>query len=251
MPDPLDSPQHVEPYVYEDDQSRTMYFTFSAVQSRMLRDDPSALELDYTRTMMGFLLFMPPPTRMAMVGLGGGSMAKFCHHYLPGAHMEVAEINPHVIAQRAQFCVPADGPKFKVTQADGAHFVRQQADPLDVLLLDGYDGEGLPPSLSSLTFYEDCHRVLEPGGMLVVNLQYGSPSYETCLQRIRRCFGQALLVVVDDEKANSVAFACKGDALQKRYRGVTDTLRQLNPRGAAQLAGAFRAIAWALSDQDI
>ena len=242
---------HIEPFVYEDDRSKTLYFTFDAMQSRMQRDDPSALELDYTRTMMGFLLFKPQPASIAMVGLGGGSMAKFCHQYLPAAHFEVVEINPNVIAQRDNFCIPQDGPSFKVLEADGADFVRTHPGRFDVLLLDGYESAGLPEGLSSQQFYDDCRRLLQPEGLLVVNLQFGNLQYEACVQRIRHSFGKAVLVVVDDELANSVAFASKGQGLQRQYVGVVDALRKIHPRGAKQLGAALRDIAWTLSDQDI
>ncbi|MDE8344502.1 MAG: hypothetical protein POG24_11875, partial [Acidocella sp.] len=66
-------------------------------------DDPCALDLEYSRTMMGFLLFKPEPKHIAMVGLGGGSLAKFCHRYLPATRIEVVEINPHVLALRDEF----------------------------------------------------------------------------------------------------------------------------------------------------
>ena len=32
--------------------------------------------------MMGFLLFKPQPRSIGMIGLGGGSLAKFCYRYL-------------------------------------------------------------------------------------------------------------------------------------------------------------------------
>ena len=47
-----------------------------AIQSAMRMDDPFALELDYTRCMMAFLLFHPQPRRALMIGLGGGSIAR-------------------------------------------------------------------------------------------------------------------------------------------------------------------------------
>ena len=39
--------------------------------------------LSYTRSMMAFLLFVPSPTRVVSVGLGGGSLARFVYHHLP------------------------------------------------------------------------------------------------------------------------------------------------------------------------
>ena len=49
----------------------------------MSLDEPDALVTAYTRKMMAFLLFNPAPKRIAMVGLGGGSLAKFCYRNLP------------------------------------------------------------------------------------------------------------------------------------------------------------------------
>ena len=46
--------------------------------------------------MMGFLLFKPEPGNIAMIGLGGGSLAKFCHRDLPRSRIQAIEINPHV-----------------------------------------------------------------------------------------------------------------------------------------------------------
>lgn len=71
-----------------------------------------------------------------MVGLGGGSLAKFCHRHLPEVQIEVVEINPHVIALRNEFQVPADSARFTVLHDDGARFVRERARPCDVLIVD-------------------------------------------------------------------------------------------------------------------
>jgi spermidine synthase len=82
--------------------------------------NPHALALEYTRTMMGFLLFNPEPQNIAMLGLGGGSLAKFCYRYLPQSRIQVVEINPQVIALRDEFHVPPDDKRFGVVRGDGA-----------------------------------------------------------------------------------------------------------------------------------
>ena len=45
------------PIVHDQDGSKSLYFSFDSTQSSMRSSDPSALDLDYTRTMMGFLMF--------------------------------------------------------------------------------------------------------------------------------------------------------------------------------------------------
>src|SRR5512146_1660508 len=108
MPETLDPSLHARPFVHEGSNRKGLYFSISEIQSRMDLRDPFALDLEYTRTMMGFLLFRPDPRQIAMIGLGGGSLAKFCHRHLPAARLQVVEINPHVIALRDEFHVPPD-----------------------------------------------------------------------------------------------------------------------------------------------
>src|ERR1700758_3379132 len=58
-------PEHVNdfcrPYVEETGLYRTLHFEPSEFQSRMSKREPVRLVLDYTRTMMGFLLFRARP----------------------------------------------------------------------------------------------------------------------------------------------------------------------------------------------
>lgn len=181
------------------------------IQSGMSLLKPYALEIEYTRMMMGFLLFQPAPPNILMVGLGGGSLAKFCHRYLTHSCLDVVEIDPAVIALRREFLVPEDDERLHVWCADGADFVAGRRQDVDVLLIDGYDPDGMSPTLCEPAFYEHCYAALAEQGVLVLNLHLESPSYEPCLDALRDCFGAELFEVLDDDMTNSIVFACKGD----------------------------------------
>src|SRR3546814_12047416 len=71
------------PFIFELGTMRSLLANWAFVQSIMSTDDPDRLILDYTPQMMGFLLFNPSPQPIAMIGLGGGSLAKYCYTYLP------------------------------------------------------------------------------------------------------------------------------------------------------------------------
>ena len=88
------SPDHNTPLVHEKDGELSLHFGFPTIQSRMLKADPEHLVLDYTRTMMGFLLFQPKPVRIAMIGLGGGSLAKYCTDDFPTATSPQSSFRP-------------------------------------------------------------------------------------------------------------------------------------------------------------
>ncbi|NRF71000.1 fused MFS/spermidine synthase [Aquincola sp. S2] len=249
MPDNLDHADHVRPFVHEGLTSKALHFSICEIQSRMKLDDPTALDLEYTRTMMGFLLFQPDPRQIAMIGLGGGSMAKFCHRYLPGTRIQVVEINPHVIALRDEFHVPADDHRFRVIHGDGAQFVRYRSTRCDALLVDGFDSSGQPARLCTQRFYDDCREMLQPGGMLVVNLHYGHRHYDTLVERIGRSFDGAILVVDDGDSSNSIVFACKGHALDAVPGSVARRPAGLDRAGAGQLQAAFALVGRALKDR--
>jgi spermidine synthase len=213
MPDPITD--HCQPFVLQTPVSTSLHFSFASIQSRMDASRPDALELDYTALMMGFLLFQPTPERIGMVGLGGGSLAKFCFRQLPASRIEVAEINPHVIALRERFQVPPDGPRFQVDCADGAEFVQRAAGQFEVLLVDGFDLSGTPPALCSQRFYDDCFDALRETGLLVINMHSGHIDFALHLARLRQRFGDQMLRVGPEASGNCVVLACRGELLAR------------------------------------
>ena len=250
MPGDFLSLQHTRPFVLDDGASLSLHFTPGELQSRMRLDSPCGLDVDYTRTMMGFLLFNPAPGHIGMVGLGGGSMAKFCHRFLPASRMTVLEINPHVIALRGDFQVPPDDLRFEVLAADGALYLQTQMPCYDVLLVDGFDHHGQPAGLCSQRFYDDCLAALPEGGLLVVNLHYDHPDYALLFERIRRSFGGNAVEVVTLEKSNSIVFARKGAPISPQGLSLADSLAGLHARARATLKPELARMLWQMKNLD-
>lgn len=197
------------PFVYEDGDLVSLYFRIDSVQSQMSESTPDRLVLSYTRTMMAFLHFNRCPRRIAMIGLGGGSMAKWCYKHLPLSDITVVEINQHVIALRDRFHVPKDDERFRVLCLDGADYVANIAEMIDVLVVDGFDIEGQPPELCSQAFYDNCFRSLAPSGLMVVNLCGWSD--RASLVRMNKSFDDRVLVLRPDDGSNRIVFACKAE----------------------------------------
>nr|WP_244306343.1 fused MFS/spermidine synthase [Paraburkholderia lacunae] len=177
----------------------------------MLRHNPTALALGYTRTMMGFLLFRPFPRRIAMIGLGGGSLAKYCYRHLPDTAITAVEINPDVIALRELFQLPRDDDRFRVVCADGARYINASDHTPDVLLLDGFNADGLPAELGSRSFYEACRRRLSDDGILVANLVTDEPEFHSYLRSLRNVFANSVaLAPSEGSEHNVTVFAWNG-----------------------------------------
>lgn len=198
------------PFVCEENTMLSLHFEMSSIQSVMRKHDPSYLVLGYTRTMMGFLLFQPAPERIAMIGLGGGSLAKYCAKHLPDAHFTAVEINEKVIALRDKFKIPPDSEKFTVLHANGADYVANRPGEIDVLLVDGFNENGHSEQLCSAGFFDNCRSMLRDGGVLAVNLLANDLALGTYISRLRDSFDDKVLVVDAEECENKVAFAYKG-----------------------------------------
>jgi len=191
--------------------------------------------------MMGFLLFNPHPEKIAMVGLGGGSLAKYCYARLPRASITVTEINPEVLAMRDVFYIPPDDERFEVRCEDGATFVRSASTAMDVLLVDGFDINGQSEQLCTQSFYDDCHQSLAPDGIVVINLAVEDPNWERSVARIRRSFADAV-VVESEDLTNRVVFASKLDALRVPFEHLCARLSELEEEHPVRLRETLHRI---------
>jgi spermidine synthase len=206
-------PNSSKPLVRTRGDRRTLEFAPGDIQSEMRLSRPGALVLAYARAMMGFALFVPRPRHILMVGLGGGSMAKFCHSHFPDARITVLELRADVIALREQFLVPPDDRRFRVVHADAADWLARAAaaGPMaDVIVVDGFDAAGLPPALSSLPFYRDCRHLLLPGGVLAANVFSYDPRIDAVLDALGAAFDGRLCQLSKVAGNNRILFAVAG-----------------------------------------
>lgn len=205
-------PQADAPLVHTEGDRRTLEFMPGDVQSAMRLSRPTELVLSYCRAMMHFVLFVPDPRHIVMVGLGGGSLAKFCYRHFPRARITVIELRADVIALREQFCLPPDDARLTVVHADATAWMAHQCNSADVLLVDGFDSAGLPPALGSARFYSDCRRALRDGGVLVANIFSYDPQYQPMLARLRLMFNERVCWFDGVAGNNRLLFAVKAPA---------------------------------------
>ncbi|CAM9912957.1 unnamed protein product [Phaeothamnion confervicola] len=197
--------------VSEEEGVRYLHQGGEYIQSAMRIDAPDDLELDYTRTMMAFLLFHPRPRDCLMVGLGGGSIPKFFHRNLPGLRTRVVELDPEVVsAARSLFEVPADSTRLRIEIGDGAAAVHAMEGGCDLLFADGFDDGAQVPELVSEEFYAAACRALRPTGVLVVNLFGHDRRLDRYVKRIEAAFSGCAVCLEARDDGNIIVFALKG-----------------------------------------
>ena len=240
--------------VSEMDGVRSLHLGGDAIQSSMRIADPERLELSYTRAMMTFLLFQPAPRAALMVGLGGGSIARFLHHHFPRTHVTAVEINPKVIAvARQYFGLPEDDDRLTVFPTDGAQFVPAHPESADVLFHDAFEDGDAVSALCTQKFFDMCAAALRPDGVFVMNFMADEPHFEAYCDRISRSFSNRVLILPTGDRVNRIVFAIKSTitrmsiaslkrdaaSLEKQYglpmnASLRDLLR-FNPHTAAYL----------------
>ena len=207
-----------KPFVIDDGELLTLYFNIRLIQSVMRLDSPDTLELRYTRKMMAFLLFNPKPKRIALIGVGGGSMVKYCHRHLPACHITAIESDADVLAFRDAFKLPPNSPCLQLLQADGVDWLAKAEQGIDALLVDAFDKTGVAPALASRDFFESCFARLSAHGQLVINLAGDKRRFRGLIDEVSDVFNNRVIVVPVRGDGNSVLFAFKQTRFAPNWR---------------------------------
>lgn len=133
-----------------------------------------------------------PPRRVLMLGLGGGTVARQLGAISPGTRVTAVELDEGVVAMAREH-MGLDGLGVEVVIGDAYEFVARDGGRFDVLIDDLYVtgrddvSRPRPPDGALLGQYR---RLLEPGGLVVVNLVTG-PGHRRVQSMVRRAMGEA------------------------------------------------------------
>jgi spermidine synthase len=210
--------------ISEHDGVRYLHLDSPWVQGAMYVRAPRVIVLEYVQRMMAWTLWRPSADlargHAVQLGLGAGSLTRFCHGVLKMDRVTAVELNPAVIAAcRHGFRLPADDARLKVVEADAGAWV---ADPgqrgrAQVMNVDLYDHEAAAPVLDSAGFYADCREVLADGGVMTVNLFGRASSFAASAARIAAAFGRdQVWSLRPTNEGNTIVVATRGVAVPGR-----------------------------------
>ena len=219
-----------KPFVIDDGKSRYLYFNVRLMQSEMSLKAPNDLAIRYTQKMMAFLLFQPRPKRIVLIGLGGGSLIKFCYHKMPGTQLTAVELDPDVIAFRNTFLLPPDDERLQVLEADGAQFLETTEKGIDALLVDAFDKTGFAPSLANREFLDNAYAKLSGNGVLVINLAGDKETYAGLIGEAMHVFDDQVIVISVPDDGNHVLYAFKERHFEPRWRWLHNYAKELRAK---------------------
>lgn len=205
------------PTISEAGGIRYLHFGTEWVQGAMWVAKPAELVLEYTAQMMAWLLFLAPPRHQSigMLGLGAGSLARFCLKHT-SSKINIVEWNPLVTsACELYFKLPRPS-RMLIEHLDAGVWVgdAQHREQCAVLMVDLYDAQAAGPVRDSRAFYQNCHEVLGEIGVLTVNLFGAHTSFEKNIRRLSFAFGGRLLSLPQIDAGNQVVLAFKGPPIE-------------------------------------
>ena len=109
--------------------------------------------------------------RVLVIGGGDGGTARECLRHAGVQHLDMVEIDGLVVEWSRQHLPSIGGgcwsdPRFHLTVGDGIAWAANAPDAsYDVVIVDGSDPAGPAEGLFNRAFFEQCRRILKPGGV--------------------------------------------------------------------------------------
>lgn len=181
---------HTEPsdfapvLVFEEYGQRCMNFNTIEDNGRQTcfdLEEPDKMVFAYTRMMTSALFVKPDPANILIVGLGGATMQRALRKILPETTIDSVEIDPAVARVAERYFGYKQGPRQRLFIEDGRAFVeraRREGRQYDMVMLDAFDVDYIPPHLLTRQFLEEVRAILSPDGVLVANTFTRSRMYD-------------------------------------------------------------------------
>ena len=179
--------------VVDDGPARRLVFPGDLVQSEQDVRDPDRLQLGYTRAMHGAACRARALEDVLLIGVGGGSLVRSLHEVAPRARIDAVELHEPVLdLARRWFGLP-QGPWVGYHVDDGRRFLSRTGRRYDLIVLDAFGADRVPPHLLSREFMVLARDALTPGGVLAANViaDPGSELAEAVHATVTDAFGSA------------------------------------------------------------
>ena len=154
----------------EDDVTLSTNVLFG-VQSILAKDGRlSGMYYDYAMAapVMARAGGCPAEEKVLVLGMGSGTYAHQCAGYLPSLEVTGVEIDSRITdLARRYFDLPEEA---AVITYDGRAYLAAVEEKYDVILVDAYQDITIPFQMSSVEFFRLVKEHLNPGGVMVVNM---------------------------------------------------------------------------------
>ena len=221
---------------------RSMHIGSETIQSSMNIADPFFLELNYTKAMSLCFVFNKSPKEILVVGLGGGSIAKFFYKHSRKSVINIVELNSQVInVAKAYFKTP-QSKRFNIIKGDAIRYLFDYEMEYDILLSDAFDDIGIPENFCTMEYFSLCKSRLSQHGIFMINLWGSDPKTVLYIDRIKSVFDRRVLYAATDNPGNIIVFAFNSLPSELRIASLKLRIKDLEKQFNLNLMVYFKRL---------
>jgi spermidine synthase len=187
-------------WIFEENNLRCLSFQeppTKIVQSCEFLSDSHKIAHNYIKMFLGALFIDYNPKNILTIGLGGGNIQKALNFLLPNAQINTVEINPALPELVEKYFDYKENDHNKFYIQDAAEFVlNAPSNSYDVVFIDAFGPEYIPPHLLTDKFMSNVKRILKPGGVVAMNTFTSSETYAQEGDLIKKAFGKLYSLIV-------------------------------------------------------
>jgi spermidine synthase len=196
-------------------------------ESSMKLSDPGELTVEYTKYMTIGVAYVPKAERIAEIGLGGGRTVSYLSASLPDTGILAIELDKDVVELAKKYFKFQETARLRTVVADGRAFLLKDAEKWDVILIDAYRGPFVPFHLLTKEFYTLVKSRLNPGGVVVQNIEPSTMLFDAASATLKSVFpsvdlydggGNIVAVGYDGPQLSQAELLARAARVQERYK---------------------------------
>ena len=217
-------------FIFGDGDSVSMTFGQNKryyTESNMKLSDPGALTVDYTRYMTLGIAYPPKLDRIMEIGLGGGRTVSYLNAVLPDTAILTVELDKDVVDLAKKHFKYKETARLRTVVSDGRAFLLKDTEKWDVILIDAYRGPFVPFHLLTKEFYTLVKSRLNPGGVVVQNIEPSTMLFDSATATLNSVFpsvdlydggGNVVAVGHDGPQLTQADLLARAAKVQERFK---------------------------------
>lgn len=198
--------------ITEENSIRKMIFGngLCAEQSAINLEYPSCHVCDYSFLAMHSLLITPYPSKILVIGLGGGVIPMEMDKYATNSIIDVIEIDPEVIKLAKEYFFFKESSRLKVHIGDAFSVIQSLKGLYDIIIIDVFFSSYTPFHIMSEDFFKNIFSITSLDGVIGINMANVHPSFNSQINTVRNVFGNTLYYLNGANNPNTtMLFALK------------------------------------------
>lgn len=217
-------------FVFREGPYRTLKFGYKRRhyrESTYNPDDPTEMPSVYTQYATAGLAYADKLKKAVVIGMGGGRTTWYLSHFVPDMQVTGVELDPEIVRIAGDYFDVREGANLKIVTRDGRIFMRRTDERYDYIVVDAYRGAFVPFHLLTQEFYQLLERKLEPGGVVVQNIEPRTMLFDHALATIASVFdtvdlykarNNVVAIAHNGPKKTTHSLIARAAPRQKKYR---------------------------------